>query len=521
MLFAPYQFFPASADFHNPLRYIVEIIAISLIYYLVAKLSLALASVHPSATPIWPPTGLALAAVLLLGYRIWPGLFVAALITNATTAGSIYTSSAIALGNTLESVVGAYLINRWSDGLQTFDTPAGVARFALICFAPSTVISASVGVTSLTLAGAADWPSFATIWMTWWMGDLAGALVIAPVILLWRASSLRSLPPDELAQSAAVFIAAIAVGLVAFSPLLEQTGSRTPLAFLAILPLMWAALRCNQRDTATTAFLLSCFTVWGTLSGGGPFTRGNLNDSFLLLLAFMISVSVPSLALSADVATRKRHEEHVEFIMHELSHRSKNLLAVLQGMARQIARRTLNFKDFDAAFSARIGAFADTHDLLVTRGWRGAGMSDLIQTQLTSFSDLNEKRVTSEGPELILNPKAAEQIGLALHELGTNAAKHGAFSVPTGAVMIQWGLEKDGSANEGQLRFGWIERGGPTVKESKNNGFGHMVITKIVPESLQGEASLQFQSEGVSWTLVVPASSALAKDQKHALLPSS
>ena len=129
MLFAPYQSFPASADFRNRLRYIVEIIAISLIYYLVAKLSLALASVHPSATPIWPPTGLALAAVLLLGYRIWPGIFVAALITNATTAGSIYTSSAIALGNTLESVVGAYLINRWSHGLQTFDTPAGVARF--------------------------------------------------------------------------------------------------------------------------------------------------------------------------------------------------------------------------------------------------------------------------------------------------------------------------------------------------------------------------------------------------------
>jgi two-component sensor histidine kinase len=513
MLFAPYQSFPTSADFRNPLRYIVEIIAISLIYYLVAKLSLALASVHPSATPIWPPTGLALAAVLLFGYRIWPGIFIAALITNATTAGSIYTSSAIALGNTLESVVGAYLINRWSDGLQTFDTPAGVARFALICFAPSTVISASVGVTSLTLAGAADWPSFATIWMTWWMGDLAGALVIAPVILLWRTSSLRSLPPDELAQSVAVFIAAIAVGLVAFSPLLEQTGSRTPLAFLAILPLMWAALRCNQRDAATTAFLLSCFAVWGTLSGGGPFARGNLNDSFLLLLAFMISISVPSLALSADVAARKRHKEHVEFVMHELSHRSKNLLAVVQGMARQIARRTENFRDFDAAFSARIGAFADTHDLLVTSGWRGTAIGDLIQTQLTPFSDLNEKRVTSEGPELILNPKAAEQIGLALHELGTNAAKHGAFSVPIGTVMIQWGLEKDGAANEGQLRFRWIERGGPTVKESKSNGFGHMVITKIVPESLQGKASLQFQSEGVIWTLVVPASSVLAKDQ--------
>src|SRR5262249_59719925 len=140
-------------------------------YEVHANLTLSLARTLPCALPIWPPPGVALPTILLLGYRIRPAIFLAALITNATTAGSIYTSLAIAIGNTLESLVAAYLINRWSDGVGTFDTPAGVARFSLICFAPSTMISPTLGVSSLILGGYADLSSFASIWMTWWIGD--------------------------------------------------------------------------------------------------------------------------------------------------------------------------------------------------------------------------------------------------------------------------------------------------------------------------------------------------------------
>src|SRR5262249_27249166 len=151
----------------------------------------------------------------------------------------------------------------------------------------------------------------------------------------------------ELIQSCLIYTATIAVGLVAFSPLLEQSPSRSSLAFLAILPLMWAALRRNQRDTTTVALLLSCFSVWATILNAGPFVRGSLNESILLLLAFMISVSVPSLALSAEVSVR-RHQEHVNFVMHELSHRSKNLLSIVQSMANQVARQTNSLDDFYA-----------------------------------------------------------------------------------------------------------------------------------------------------------------------------
>ena len=196
-----------ATDIRRRLKYIIELTSIAIIYVALAKLSLALASIHPSATPIWPPTGFALGIVLLLGYGISPAIFLGAFVANVTTAGSIGTSLAIATGNTLESLIGAYLINRWSDGCSTFDTPGGVIRFALICFIPSTTISATLGVGSLSLAGYADWSDFRSIWTTWWIGDLAGALVITPAIVLWGADPPRWLERRELFQSGLIYIA--------------------------------------------------------------------------------------------------------------------------------------------------------------------------------------------------------------------------------------------------------------------------------------------------------------------------
>jgi signal transduction histidine kinase len=146
--------------------------------------------------------------------------------------------------------------------------------------------------------------------MTWWLGDCAGALVITPVVVLWAIKTAGLPTRRELLEAGFAFLAAGAVGLIAFTPLIEQAVSRSPLGFLAVLPLTWAALRRGQRDTATVTLILSSFAVWGTVLGGGPFGRPTeLNDSFLLLVMFMISTAVPSLALSADVALRKHTEK--------------------------------------------------------------------------------------------------------------------------------------------------------------------------------------------------------------------
>src|SRR5829696_7610105 len=276
-------------------KYAAELVVIGCAYFVLAKVGLSLASIHPSGTSMSPGTGLALAAIILRGLRVWPAIFVGALLANATTeignansAASILTLSAIAAGNTLEALVGGYLVTLWSGGRSTFDTPNGVGR--------------------LCLAGYADWANFDAIWFTWWLGNVAGALVLTPVIVLWISGKIRPFSRPAISDARLAYVMAAAIGLLAFNPLAAQIPHRSALSFLAILPLLWSALRCGPRHTATLALLLSCFAIWSTVSGGAPFAGATLNESFLLLIAFMISTAVPSLALSADVAVRTRVE---------------------------------------------------------------------------------------------------------------------------------------------------------------------------------------------------------------------
>src|SRR5881275_1434718 len=163
---------------------------LTLIYFVVGYFSLKLAFVNPSASPVWPPAGIALAALLVFGYRLWPAIFVGAFLVNVTHAGNVFTSLVIASGNSLEALCGAWLVNRFAGGTTVFDRPQGVFKFALAAVV-STIISPAFGVTSLALAGFADWTSYGAIWLTWWLGDTTGDLLIAPLIILWSIASKR------------------------------------------------------------------------------------------------------------------------------------------------------------------------------------------------------------------------------------------------------------------------------------------------------------------------------------------
>ena len=216
---------------------------VAVAYFLLAKLGLQLASINPSASPIWAPTGLAFAAIILGGVRFFPAILVGAFAANAVTAGTLETSAAIAVGNTLEGVVGGYLIARWCGGAQAFVTPVGIAKFAVVCVSLPTMISATIGVATLYVAGFAVEPNLAPIWITWWLGDTAGALVVTPLIVLWAVTDWRAIDGRALRDTAVVFACTILVGLITFSPLLPRSQYTSPLGFLAILPLLWAALR--------------------------------------------------------------------------------------------------------------------------------------------------------------------------------------------------------------------------------------------------------------------------------------
>ena len=309
--------------------YLAALLVVSGAYFVLAKLGLRLASINPSASPIWPPTGLALAAVLLGGPRLWPAIFIGAFAANVTTAGTEVTSAFIALGNTLEALAGGYLIARWSGGVETFTSPSRVAIFVLVAMGPATVISATIGVVTLSVAGFADWNKFSPIWVTWWLGDVAGALVVTPVIVLWAQSRWRDFNARDAWAVAATLGTAVAVGLIGFSPLLPHSEYTSPLGFLAILPLVWAALRRGPRDTVSVGLILAGFAIWATIRHVGPFGEIGLNESFLLLLTFMISVSVPSLALSADVAMRQATEDTLRHTQIDLDQRVRERTAAL------------------------------------------------------------------------------------------------------------------------------------------------------------------------------------------------
>ena len=203
-------------------------------------------------------------------------------------------------------------------------------------------------------------------------------------------------------------------------------------------------------------------------------------------------------AIHRDIAERKRYEEHIALTMRELSHRTKNLFAVVQAMAREIGRRSGSFAEFEARFFGCVQALAHCHDLLVEHEWEGAGLDELVRLQLAPFGGVDGRRFLTAGPPLILKPQAMQLVGLALHELATNAAKHGALTLPTGAVSIEWAAP----APEDGIRLTWKESGGPLVQPPERRGFGHTVLERMAA-TLGSEAALEFPPDGVCWRLTL------------------
>jgi TolB-like protein/integral membrane sensor domain MASE1/class 3 adenylate cyclase/Tfp pilus assembly protein PilF len=284
---------------------------LAVIYFIAGKLGLMLASLHESATPVWPPAGIALAALLLLGYRAWPSIFVGAFLVNLTTAGNVATSLAIATGNTLEALVGVWLVNRFAGGINVFDRPQGVFKFALAA-GISTIISPVFGVTSLGVAGFADWANYGAIWLTWWLGDATGDLVFTPLVVLWSVASKRRWNKKEAAEVGTLLLLLVLLSWVIFGGWRAVSARNYPIVLICGPIVIWTAFRFTQRETATGIFILSAIAVWGTLHGFGPFVRETENQSLLALQWWTAVMSITAMALSAGMAERRRVEEELQ-----------------------------------------------------------------------------------------------------------------------------------------------------------------------------------------------------------------
>lgn len=207
-------------------------------------------------------------------------------------------------------------------------------------------------------------------------------------------------------------------------------------------------------------------------------------------------------AVLRDITERKRADARMRLVTRELSHRTKNLLAVIVSMVRQTARLCTDTEAFQDELVQRLHAMAASHDLLVAEDWAGASLRELINAVLEPFGGSFVKVVQVEGPDIFLNANAIQNIALALHELATNAAKYGAMSVPTGRVNISWDFEDPD--DPAQLSFTWTELGGPPVKRPQRTGFGHVVVDRVIARALEANVSYEFEEPGVVWSISMP-----------------
>jgi two-component sensor histidine kinase len=218
---------------------------------------------------------------------------------------------------------------------------------------------------------------------------------------------------------------------------------------------------------------------------------------------------VGGIAITVDISERKRNEERIQVLMGEINHRSKNLLAVVQSIARQTMKGT-EPRLFLEVFEKRIAGLAASQDLLVDSTWVGVDLADLVRSQLSHYKPLFGRRIVFEGPDCAINPAAAQALGMALHELGANAAKYGALSTDEGSVRVAW--SRDEAAADPRFRLRWSESGGPAPAPAPRKGFGHTVLVRMVGHALDAQVTLDYPPSGLIWELTALADRVFRKD---------
>lgn len=286
-------------------------ILLTLVYLSTAKLGLLFAFVQGNATLIWMPTGISLASVLLGGYALLPGVALGAFLTVATTAVPLWVAFAVSVGNTLEAFLGAFLLRHVAQFDISLQRLRDVWNLFLWAALLSTVASATIGVGSLCAAGAVSWTQFPKVWLIWWLGNVMGNLLVAPLLLVWSRSPCWRL--SQLLEFVMMLVTTCAVTIIAFGGWIPPTHVEPyPLVFVVFPLLIWAALRFEQYGTTAANFVSAGFSVWMTVSGSGPFAPFGLQGSIELLWVFMAVTTLPALLLAASVSERRHAEEALQ-----------------------------------------------------------------------------------------------------------------------------------------------------------------------------------------------------------------
>jgi len=319
------------ADSRSTVRFVIALILLAAIYTTAARAGLVLDAIAGFATLVWAPTGISIAALLLFGFRLWPAIFVGAFVANSLTGASVLAALGIACGNTLEAVVATAILSRTPGFRLGLDRLEDVARFIVLGAVLSTAISATVGVSTLFLAGTITTSQIAITWRAWWLGDLVGALVVAPMLLVWLSQRSLSSQRQQITEGVVLLLALISVCVYIFGG--DTLGRHSPEQTYLVFPaLIFAALRFGQRGAVTAVFVTTIAAVWGTVSGHGPFARPVLNEGLFALQTFMAIATATFLVLGASVAEQRRTEDwlrRARELAEAANHAKSDFLAVM------------------------------------------------------------------------------------------------------------------------------------------------------------------------------------------------
>lgn len=323
-------------------------LALAACYYLTARFNnlFVLDASHGIGlwSPIWLPTGLAIAAVLRLGRQVWPGIYLGALACDLGLGVPLLAALVVDVGNVLEALVGAWLIQRLINQPNPLAGSRPILMLAVAAFVAAGACSATLGIGGLATAGVVDWNRTSLLWWLWTLGNTAGVLVLTPLLLSWYDQGMRGWNIRRLLEAAMIAALGTLATLVAFSDLLHSASSSFPLSFVSLPFLAWAAFRLGRRGTSLLIALLTINVMWNTVNGNGPFVRESGLESIWLVQAYIMAVALTGMLLSAVISERERVKRSLQRTLDELELRvqesTNELREANTTLEREIGERT-------------------------------------------------------------------------------------------------------------------------------------------------------------------------------------
>ncbi len=321
-------------------KYIAQLVGLAVAYIVAAKLGLSLAFSVKQITSVWPPTGLALVAVLLLGYRVWPGVFVGALVANWLTHESAGVATGIAAGNTLEAVVGAWLLMKVVSFRPNLSRMRDMLALLTLAAVGSTMIAATIGTASLMAGGLLTMSAWPMAWLLWWFGDMAGDVLFAPFLLVWLSAERRAALKGRMIEAV---ILLVSTGLVAATVFFSPLGYVYPIAYITFPLVIWGALRFAQLGVATVSVTVSVFAILGTAAGYGPFGGlASIEERLIFMLLYVMLITVSGLLMAIIIDER-------EAARRKLLRQTQALAAAGNKIKRELVTRTQQRKQLQEA----------------------------------------------------------------------------------------------------------------------------------------------------------------------------